>query len=56
MSRGTQPLTEEFAEHDDIGSAGHAPRLFEAVGDLAHEKGCGTCPSAHLCTRVDDTR
>ncbi|WP_331761916.1 hypothetical protein [Streptomyces sp. NBC_01546] len=53
MSRGTQPLPEEFAEHDGIDSVGHARRLFEAVADLAHEKGCGTCPSAHLCTRVD---
>lgn len=54
MSRGTEPLPEEFAKHDGIDSVGHARQLFAAVAELAQEKGCGTCPSAHLCTRVEE--
>ncbi|MFJ5548662.1 hypothetical protein [Streptomyces sp. NPDC093225] len=56
MSRGTEPLPEEFAKHDGIDSVGYARQLFEAVDELAQEKGCGTCPSAYLCTRVDEAR
>ncbi|MFE6274313.1 hypothetical protein ACFVQ9_36645 [Streptomyces goshikiensis] len=56
MSRGTEALPEEFAKHDGIDSVGRARQLFEAVAELAQAKGCGTCPSAHLCTRVDEAR
>ncbi|MET9568529.1 hypothetical protein ABZY34_05190 [Streptomyces virginiae] len=56
MSRGTEPLPEEFAKHEGIESVGRARQLFEAVAELAQEKGCGTCPSAHLCTRVNEAR
>ncbi|MGW9370301.1 hypothetical protein ACWGVR_09815 [Streptomyces xanthophaeus] len=35
---------------------GRAHQPFEAVAELAQKKRCGTCPSAHLCTRVDEAR
>lgn len=53
MSKGTEASPEEFAEHEGIGTAERARKLFAAVAELAKVKGCSACPSAHVCTRPE---
>jgi hypothetical protein len=54
MSEGTEPDPADFARHEGIGSVERASQLFAAVAERAQVRGCSACPTAHLCTRVDE--